>query len=160
LDTQLEPNFLEPPKLKDLQGLEKTNKPLYEWRVFFSDVNIGAATEHVSHPQAKETFEILNSVSAAAQERLEAERRIRYVREVNDIKDYHLDEGKQANTEIGREEGKAEATRELVGRLLECKFGPLSPEHQALLNAATIEQLGHYAEVFMTAPSLQEVLAP
>jgi predicted transposase/invertase (TIGR01784 family) len=160
LDTQLELNFLELPKLKNRQGLEKTNKPLYDWSVFFSDVNNGAAMQRVSHPEAKEAFEILKSVSATAQERLEAERRIRYVREVNAIKDYHWDEGKQAGIKIGRAEGKAEATRALVGRLLERKFGPLSPECQSKLDAATLEQLEHYAEVSMTASSLQEVLAP
>jgi hypothetical protein len=128
--------------------------------------------ERISHPQAKEAFEILKSVSATAQERKEAERRIRYVREVNAIKDYHWDEGlakgielgTAKGMEIGREEGKAEgkaeATRALVGRLLERKFGPLSVAQQAKLDAATLEQLEHYAEALMTAPSLQEALAP
>jgi len=48
---------LELPKLKDLRGLEKTNKPLYDWSVFFSDVNNGVAMERISHPQAKEVFD-------------------------------------------------------------------------------------------------------
>jgi hypothetical protein len=149
------------PKLvKRLRWLEKTNKPLYDWSVFFSDVNNGAAMQRVSHPEAKEAFEILKSVSATAQERLEAERRIRYVREVNAIKDYHWDEGKQAGIKIGREEGRAEGMKMLVKHLLERKFGPLSVAQQAKLDAATLEQLEHYAEAFMTAPSLQEALAP
>ena len=46
----------------------------------------------------KEVFEILKSTSATAQERKEAERRIRYVREVKDP----------------------------LARMLERKFGPLS----------------------------------
>jgi hypothetical protein len=41
----------------------------------------------------REAFEILKSVSATAQERLEAERRIAYVRELNAIADYKWDEG-------------------------------------------------------------------
>jgi hypothetical protein len=45
----------------------KTNKPLYDWSVFFSDVNNGAAMERISHPEAKEAFEILKSMSATAQ---------------------------------------------------------------------------------------------
>jgi predicted transposase/invertase (TIGR01784 family) len=116
LDTQLELNFLELPKLKDRKGLEKTNKPLYDWSVFFSDVNNGAAMERISHPEAKEAFEILKSMSATAQERQEAERRIRYVREVNAIKDYHWDEGraqgKAEGIELGTAKGRAEATKE------------------------------------------------
>ncbi|HSG20889.1 MAG TPA: DUF4351 domain-containing protein, partial [Burkholderiaceae bacterium] len=176
LDTQLELNFLELPKLLGRPGLEKTNKPLYDWSVFFPDVNNGAAMQRITHPEAKEAFAILKSVSATAQERLEAERRIRYVREVNAIKDYSWDEGMAKGIEIGtakgmeigrsagkaegKAEGKVEATRSLVGRLLERKFGPLIPEYQSKLDSATLEQLEHFAEVLMTASSLQEVLAP
>lgn len=114
--------------------------------------------ERISHPEAKEAFEILKSVSATAQERKEAERRIRYVREVNAIKDYHWDEGKQAGIKIGREEGKAEGTRAIVGRLLERKFGPLSPKHRATLDAATIEQLEKYSEALLTSSTIDAAL--
>jgi hypothetical protein len=50
LDTQLELelDFMEVPKLANDRGLEKTNKPLYDWSVFFSDLNNGAAMEQVS----------------------------------------------------------------------------------------------------------------
>ena len=165
LDTQLELNFLELPTLNDRQGLEKTNKPLYDWSVFFSDVNNGAAMQRISHPEAKEAFEILKSMSATAQERKEAERRIRYVREVNAIKDYHWDEGKQAGIEIGREEGwaegkaegKAEGMKSLLMRQLERKFGPLSPEHQATLDAASTEQLEKYSEALLTSSTIDAV---
>ena len=148
LDIQLELNFLELPKLQGL-GLEKTNKPLYDWSVFFSDVNNGEAMEQITHPDVKEAFEILKSVSATAQERLEAERRITYVRELNAIAGYQWDEG--------RAQGKAEATRALVARLLERKFGPLALEHQALLDSATLEQLERYADALLTASSLDKV---
>jgi predicted transposase/invertase (TIGR01784 family) len=175
LDTQLELNFLELPKLKDRPGLEKTNKPLYDWSVFFSDVNNGAAMERISHPEAKEAFEILKSVSATAQERKEAERRIRYVREVNAIKDYHWDEGlakgielgTAKGMEIGREEGKAEGKAEglelgmksLILRQLERKFGPLSPEHEAMLDAASTEQLEKYSEALLTSSTINAVFS-
>jgi predicted transposase/invertase (TIGR01784 family) len=163
LDTQLELNFLELPKFKDRLGLEKTNKPLYDWSVFFSDVNNGAAMERISHPEAKEAFEILKSMSATAQERKDAERRIRYVREVNAIKDYHWDEGLAKGMEIGREEGKAEGkaetTKDLLVRMLERKFGPLSPENQAQLNSASPVQLEAYFDAALTAPSIKEVFA-
>jgi len=51
----------------DLKGPVKTNKPLYDWSVFFSDANNGAAMQRTSHPEAKEAFEILKSMSATAQ---------------------------------------------------------------------------------------------
>ena len=113
--------------------------------------------ERISHPQAKEAFEILKSVSATAQERLEAERRIRYVREVNAIKDYHWDEGKQAGIKIGREEGKAEGMKSLLMRQLERKFGPLSPEHEAMLDVASTEQLEKYSEALLTSSTIDAV---
>jgi len=102
----------------------------------------------------KEAFEILKSVSATAQERLEAERRITYVRELNAIAGYQWDEGRAQ----GKAEGKAEATRAMVARLLERKFGPLSSQHRALLASATIEQLEQYSDALLSASSLDEVL--
>ena len=109
--------------------------------------------EQVTHPDVKEAFEILKSVSATAQERLEAERRITYVRELNAIADYKWDEGMAK----GRAEGKAQATRVLVARLLKRKFGPLTPEHQDLLDSATLAQLEQYADTLLTASFLDEV---
>jgi hypothetical protein len=58
----------------------------------------------------------------------------------------------------GRAEGRAEATRVLVARLLERKLGPLSPEHQAQLASANIEQLEQYSDALLLASSLDEVL--
>ena len=137
--------------------------------------------EQVTHPDVKEAFEILKSVSATAQERLEAERRITYVRELNAIADYKWDEGMAQGIAIGeakgrsegrsegkaegraegkaegRAEGQAEATRALVARQLERKFGPLTPEHQALLDSATLAQLEQYADTLLTASFLDEV---
>jgi hypothetical protein len=113
--------------------------------VFFSDANDGEAMEQVTHPDVKEAFEILKSVSATAQERLEAERRITYVRELNAIADYKWDEG------------MAQGMKSLLLRQLERKFGPLTPEHQALLDSATLEQLEQYSDTLLTAASLDEV---
>ena len=117
--------------------------------------------EQITHPDVKEAFEILKSVSATAQERLEAERRITYVRELNAIAGYQWDEGMAQGIAIGeakgKAEGKSEATRALVARQLERKFGPLTLEHQALLDSATLEQLERYADALLTASSLDKV---
>lgn len=162
LDVQLELNFLELPKLRR-PGLEKINKPLYDWSVFFSDVNNGEAMEQITHPDVKEAFEILKSVSATAQERLEAERRIAYVRELNAIAGYQWDEGMAQGIAIGeargRAEGKAASIRALVTRQLERKFGPLSSQHQAQLDSATLEQLEHYSDALLTASSVDTVFS-
>ena len=44
-----------------------------------------------------------------------------------------------------------------MARQLERKFGPLTPEHQALLDSATLEQLEQYADALLTASFLDEV---
>jgi hypothetical protein len=78
-----------------------------------------------------------------------AERRIAYVRQANANADYHWDEG--------RAQGKAEATKDLLVRMLERKFGPLSSECQAQLNSASPVQLEAYFDAALTAPSIKEV---
>jgi flagellar biosynthesis/type III secretory pathway protein FliH len=106
-------------------------------------------------------------MSATAQERQEAERRIRYVREVNAIKDYHWDEGraqgkaegKAEGIELGTAKGRAEATKDLLIRMLERKFGPLCPEHQTQLNSASPVQLEAYFDAALTASTAKEVFA-
>jgi hypothetical protein len=100
---------------------------------------------------ADQPKKILKSIRATPQERKEAERRIRYVREVNAIKDYHWDEG--------RAQGKAEATKDLLIRMLELKFGSLSPEHQVQLNSASPVQLEAYFDAALTASTAREVFA-
>jgi flagellar biosynthesis/type III secretory pathway protein FliH len=166
----LELNFLELPKLKR-PGLEKTNKPLYDWSVFFSDVNNGEAMEQITHPDVKEAFEILKSVSATAQERLEAERRITYVRELNAIAGYQWDEGMAQGLAIGEAKGRAEGRAEgkaegevegmksLLLHQLERKFGSLSPNHRAALDSASTEALARYSESLLSAASVEEVFS-
>ena len=66
-------------------------------------------------------------------------------------------EGKAEGRAEGKAEGRAEATRVLVARQLERKFGPLTLEHQALLDSATLAQLEQYAGALLTASSLDEV---
>jgi flagellar biosynthesis/type III secretory pathway protein FliH len=89
------------------------------------------------------------------------------VRELNAIADYKWDEGMAQGVAIGeakgkaegKVEGRAEATRTLVARQLERKFGPLTPEHQALLDSATLEQLERYSDALLSASFLDEVFS-
>ena len=119
--------------------------------------------EQITHPDVKEAFEILKSVSATAQERLEAERRITYVRELNAIAGYQWDEGMAQGIAIGeakgRAEGKAEGMKSLLRHQLECKFGALSPKHRAALDSASIENLAQYSESLLSAASVEEVFS-
>ena len=148
---QLELNFLELPKLARL-GLEKTNKPLYDWCLFFSNPN-GVDVEQITHPSVKEAFAVLKSVSATAQERADAEKRIKYVRDLNAMIGAGWDEGRVAGIEIGRSEGKAE----LLERQLTRKFGALSEPSRSRLLSATDDELNAWSEALLVAATLEEV---
>ena len=163
LEVQLELNFLELPKLARL-GLEKTNKPLYDWCLFFSNPN-GVDVEQITHPSVKEAFAVLKSVSATAQERADAEKRIKYVRDLNAMIGAGWDEGRAAGIEIGRSEGiavgiavgKAEGKAELLERLLMKKFGALSEASRSRLLSATDDELNDWSEALLVAATLEEV---
>jgi predicted transposase/invertase (TIGR01784 family) len=147
LEVQLELNFLELPKLARL-GLEKTNKPLYDWCLFFSNPN-GVDVEQITHPSVKEAFAVLKSVSATAQERADAEKRIKYVRDLNAMIGAGWDEGKAA--------GKAEGKAELLERQLTRKFGALSEASRSRLLSATDDELNDWSEALLVATTLEEV---
>src|SRR5439155_814416 len=55
------------------------------------------------------------------------------------------------------ERGKIEGRREMALRLLEKKFGPLSPEARRHMDALTYEELGQIAENVLDAQSLKEL---
>ena len=147
LEVQLELNFLELPKLARL-GLEKTNKPLYDWCLFFSNPN-GVDMEQITHPDVKEAFAVLKSVSATAQERADADKRIKYLRDLNAMIGAGWDEGRAA--------GKAEGKAELLERQLTKKFGALSEASRSRLLLATDDELNDWSEALLVAATLEEV---
>ena len=70
-----------------------------------------------------------------------------------------IDEGREEGREAGREEGRAEASRVLVLKQLQLKFGSIGPRERAIVEVADLETLERYAERVLTATSLEEVLA-
>ena len=52
--------------------------------------------EQITHPSVKEAFAVLKSVSATAEERADAEKRIKYVRDLNAMIGAGWDEGRAA----------------------------------------------------------------
>jgi len=163
LDVQLELNFLELPKLR---RLEAGGKALYDWVRFFSDVN-GEAMQEVTHPEVLQAVQVLKSISASPQERRDAEMRLKYHRDITAIKSFGWEEGLTKGRELGKAEGIAlgEARGQLEGKasilvtLLTLKFGPLSPTTLAQIHAASPQQLDHWAEQILTAPTLEALLA-
>lgn len=66
-------------------------------------------------------------------------------------------EGKAEGRAEGKAEGRAEGQLDLVLRLLELRFGPLSPEHEARARAGTPADLALWAERVLGATRLDEV---
>jgi hypothetical protein len=58
----------------------------------------------------------------------------------------------------GKLEGRREASRLIVRRLIELKFGPLTTDARARLDAANEDALIRYSERVLTAMSVEEVL--
>ncbi|WP_205737192.1 Rpn family recombination-promoting nuclease/putative transposase [Acidovorax sp. HDW3] len=67
----------------------------------------------------------------------------------------HKDQGRQE----GRQEGRKEGEARILQRLLVARFGPLSQETLAALNAASTAQLEAWTDRFLSARSLDEVFA-
>ncbi len=68
-------------------------------------------------------------------------------------------EGRERGREEGREEGIVQGKRETLKRQLNAKFGPLTKETEALIDAASsLEELDRYLDRVLVASSLREVL--
>ena len=113
--------------------------------------------EQITHPSVKEAFAVLKSVSATAQERADAEKRIKYVRDLNAMIGAGWDEGKAAGIEIGRSEGIAVGKAELLERQLTRKFGALSEASRSRLLSATDNELNDWSEALLVAATLEQV---
>ena len=117
--------------------------------------------EQITHPNVQEAFAVLKSVSATAEERADAERRIKYVRDLNAMIDAGWDEGRAEGIAVGKVEGialgRAEGKAELLERLLEKKFGLLSDSIRTRLFAASDEQLNLWAEELLLAKTIEDI---
>jgi len=66
--------------------------------------------------------------------------------------------GRQGGRQEGRQEGRLEGQRELLTKQIRSRFGDLPERLLARVNAASPEQLEHWAERILTAGSIEEVL--
>ena len=113
--------------------------------------------EQITHPNVQEAFAVLKSVSATAEERADAERRIKYVRDLNAMIDAGWDEGRAEGIAVGKVEGISVGKAELLERLLEKKFGSLSDSIRTRLFAASDEQLNLWAEELLLAKTIEDI---
>ena len=122
--------------------------------------------QEVTHPEVLQAVQVLKSISASPQERRDAEMRLKYHRDITAIKSFGWEEGREEGRELGKAEGIAlgEARGQLEGKasilitLLTLKFGPLTPTTLAQIQAASPQQLDHWAEAILTAPNLHALM--
>jgi flagellar biosynthesis/type III secretory pathway protein FliH len=69
-------------------------------------------------------------------------------------------EGLQEGRREGRRAGLREGEAQMLARLLERKFGPVSPEVRERLKVADAEELLVWGERLLTAQRLDEVFVP
>jgi len=82
---------------------------------------------------------------------------------LDDIMDHDLfgpkiREGMAAGRAAGLEEGRKEGERQVVRRLMEKRFGPMTPWAEDRLKSLTVEEIEHVALRLLEAATLQELL--
>jgi hypothetical protein len=74
-----------------------------------------------------------------------------------EFKEIYVTEGERL-IEEGRQQGRLERGREILRRQLEHRFGALSGSALQRIEACSEEDIDRWAEVVLTAPTLDEVL--
>ena len=69
-----------------------------------------------------------------------------------------LQKGRAEGRAEGHAKGRAEGLREMLGRQLATKFGGLTPEQQARIDAASMNELEQFIERVITVDSVAAVL--
>ncbi|MEO5344237.1 MAG: DUF4351 domain-containing protein, partial [Gammaproteobacteria bacterium SHHR-1] len=65
-----------------------------------------------------------------------------------------MQQGLQQGVQQGMQQGMQKEAQAILERLLRKRFGPLSPETRARLESATLDQLNHWADQILDAPTL------
>jgi hypothetical protein len=97
-------------------------------------------------------------------ESIEGERKVKYVTSVERLAIERglrkgMEQGLEIGIEKGIEQGRAQGTASVLLRLLNRRFGPLSPDITRRLSQSTPEQLEIWAERVLDARAIDEVFA-
>ena len=137
--------------IRSLLRLEKNIDNQLKFEKF---IRTYAPLDEEEERQYKETYALESSHMLSIREELErkGERRGRRIGRKEG-----LAEGREEGIQIGEERGLLSGQRQTVARLLTRRFGPLEAEVEARLNQASKDELDHWADVLLTAGSLEEV---
>ncbi len=160
LTDHLELHFVELPKLPALQGAADgtDERSLAAWCRFLSateDEELELLAKQ--DPMLKQAKHALEQLSADPDARLQAEHREMSLLMWEASAAKGREEGKEEGLEQGREEGRVQAKVAWLLKLLEVKFGDLSPETVQRLNTAQEASLDSWSDRLLLAVTLDDV---
>ena len=111
--------------------------------------------QNVEYAPVQQALDRLKGLSADAETRQRAWVRERALLDENTAINAATARGMQQ----GMQQGKLEGEAAVLSRQMAKRFGPLSPQIQAKLHNATLEQLDIWADRILDAPTLEALFA-
>jgi predicted transposase/invertase (TIGR01784 family) len=138
-------------ELSKADRLKQATGHLADWITLFEHWQEDNTMQNVEYAPVQQALDRLKGLSADAETRQRAWVRERAL----------LDENTAINaaTARGKLEGKLEGEAAVLSRQMAKRFGPLSPQIQAKLHNATLEQLDIWADRILDAPTLEALFA-
>ena len=153
LSDQLIMHIIELPKADRLRLASRQEADLKAWIKFFKHWQEDTTMSAIDSAPVQDAWADLKRISADEDERYRALARERALSDAVTERNFALREGRQE----GRQEGRKQGQAALLQRLLAKRFGPLDDSTQSRLQTATQEQLEHWSERILDAPTLSAV---
>ncbi len=148
LGNELQLNIIE---MRKADRIKLATPELADLLTFFEHWQEESIMSHITSTAVQQAMDRLKTISADQSTRHQA-----WVRERalwDEISE------KRAERELGKLEGKLEGQAQVLARLLNKRFGPLSEDMSRRLNNATGEQLELWTDAVLDAPTLAAVFA-
>ena len=156
-DSSLELNLVELPKA-DRLGENETGA-LAEWVRFFKHALEPDIMRRINHPPVRGAMSLLRKISDDELNQLNAFARERALMDQRSFENAARAEGREEGWKEGRKEGHDEGRASLLVEQLTHRFGPLSGEVIARIEAGKPSDLGRWSLRVLSAGSLDEVFA-
>lgn len=153
LSDQLILHIIELPKADRLGLTDRQERDLNAWVKFFKHWKETATMNALDSAPIQQAWSDLQRISADEEERYKALARERALSDAVTERNFALREGRREGIKLGEIKGQASVLK----RQLAKRFGPLDASTQARLQQATQEQLEHWSDRILDAPTLGAV---
>ncbi|EIC22303.1 conserved hypothetical protein, putative transposase or invertase [Thiorhodovibrio frisius] len=160
LSEQLILHIIELPKADRLGLTERQESDLHAWVKFFKHWKEQTTMSVLDSAPVQQAWSDLQRISADEEERYKALARERALSDAVTERNFALREGRREGQREGRREGQREGQAAVLKRQLTKRFGPLDDSIEARLKQATQEQLEHWSDRILDAPTLGAVFDP